>query len=72
MQKLLGDILVSSGHINGGDLNRALIYQMKKVVGKDSLASDDATESFILDIARKKFAGATGKERAAADVSTLA
>lgn len=55
MQKLLGDILVSNGHINSGDLNRALIYQMKKVVGKNSLASADATENFILDIARKKY-----------------
>jgi len=55
MQKLLGDILVSNGHIRSGDLNRALVYQMRKVAGNDALACADATESFVLDIARKKY-----------------
>ncbi len=55
MQKLLGDILVEKGLIKAGDLNRALVYQMKKVVRSSPLTSADAAESFILEIARTKY-----------------
>jgi signal transduction histidine kinase len=55
MQKLLGGILLEKGYIGSRDLNRALVYQMRKVVGADSLASANAAESFILDIARTKY-----------------
>lgn len=55
MQKLLGDILIEKGYIKTGDLNRALLYQMRKIVGEDSPVSADAAETFILEIARTKY-----------------
>ena len=55
MQKLLGDILLEKGFIKSGDLNRALVYQMRKIVGPDPLGSANAAESFILEVARKKY-----------------
>jgi signal transduction histidine kinase len=53
MKKYLGDILLEKGYISSQDLNRALSYQMRKVLG-DDLKHDWAT-GFLLDIARTKY-----------------
>ncbi|HVO37444.1 MAG TPA: GAF domain-containing sensor histidine kinase [Spirochaetia bacterium] len=53
MQKLLGDILVEKGYLTSKDLNRALLFQMRKIVGPS--AGTTATETFLLDVARTKY-----------------
>jgi signal transduction histidine kinase len=53
MQKHLGDILLEKGYISSEDLNKALVYQMRKVLGGDS--RDEWVTSFLLDVARTKY-----------------
>jgi len=53
MKKYLGDILLEKGYISSQDLNKALSYQMRKVLGKES--KGDHITSFLLDIARTKY-----------------
>ncbi len=53
MQKLLGNILVEKGYLSSHDLNRALIFQMQKIVGP--LDVDTAAERFLLNVARTKY-----------------
>jgi signal transduction histidine kinase len=53
MKKYLGDILVEKGFISSQDLNRALAYQMRKVLGDD--LKDDWATGFLLDVARTKY-----------------
>jgi signal transduction histidine kinase len=52
MKKPLGDILLARGYLSSRDLDKALAYQMKKILGDD--CRDDAT-SFLLDVARTKY-----------------
>jgi signal transduction histidine kinase len=51
MKKSLGDILVEEGKLSTQDLNKALAYQMRQVLGRDP---GDVTE-FLLEIARTKY-----------------
>jgi signal transduction histidine kinase len=53
MRKHLGDILLEKGYINGDDLDRALAYQMRKVLGDETRG--DWSTSFLLDVARTKY-----------------
>jgi signal transduction histidine kinase len=53
MKKHLGDILLEKGYISSQDLNKALAYQMRKVLGND-MTETWATD-FLLDIARTKY-----------------
>jgi signal transduction histidine kinase len=53
MKKYLGDILVEKGYISSDNLNKALTYQMRKVLGED--CRDDWVTTFLLDIARTKY-----------------
>ena len=53
MKKPLGDILVEKGKLSTKDLDRALAFQMREVVGKEPVAGD-VTE-FLLEIARTKY-----------------
>jgi signal transduction histidine kinase len=53
MKKYLGDILVEKGYISSDDLNKALAYQMRKVLGED--CKDDWVTTFLLDVARTKY-----------------
>lgn len=53
MKKHLGDILLEKGYISSADLDRALAYQMRKVLGDDF--RDTWTTGFLLEIARTKY-----------------
>ncbi len=53
MKKYLGDILLEKGYINQQELNRALEYQMRKVLGEER--SENWATSFLLEVARKKY-----------------
>ena len=53
MKKYLGDILLEKGYISSDNLNKALAYQMRKVLGEDF--KDTWVTSFLLDIARTKY-----------------
>jgi signal transduction histidine kinase len=53
MKKYLGDILLEKGYISSQDLNKALTYQMRKVLGDKS--KDDWISAFLLDVARTKY-----------------
>jgi len=53
MKKPLGDILVESGKLSAQDLDRALAFQMREVVGTEPVAAD-VTE-FLLEVARTKY-----------------
>jgi len=53
MKKFLGDILVEKGYLNTRDLNTALNYQMRKVLGEEP--STTGTTAFLLDVARRKY-----------------
>ena len=53
MKRQLGDILLEKGYISSQDLNKALAYQMRKVLGND-LNESWATD-FLLDVARTKY-----------------
>jgi signal transduction histidine kinase len=53
MDKHLGDILLEKGYISTQDLDRALDYQMRKVLGDGF--RDSAAVSFLLEVARTKY-----------------
>jgi signal transduction histidine kinase len=53
MKKYLGDILLEKGYISSDDLNKALTYQMRKVLGEE--CRDDWVTTFLLDVARTKY-----------------
>jgi len=53
MKKYLGDILLEKGYISSENLNMALAYQMRKVLGDNF--KDHWVTSFLLDIARTKY-----------------
>jgi signal transduction histidine kinase len=53
VKKYLGDILLEKGYISSDDLDRALAYQARKVLGEDF--RDDWVTTFLLDIARTKY-----------------
>jgi signal transduction histidine kinase len=53
MKKYLGDILMEKGYINQQELNRALEYQMRKVLGEER--PENWATSFLLEVARKKY-----------------
>lgn len=53
MKKYLGDILLEKGYINQQELNRALEYQMRKVIGEER--PENWATSFLLEVARKKY-----------------
>ncbi len=53
MKKPLGDILVETGKLSAQDLDRALAFQMREVLGSEPVAAD-VTE-FLLEVARTKY-----------------
>ena len=53
MKKHLGEILLEKGYISAQDLDKALAYQMRKILGDDF--NDTWVTSFLLDIARTKY-----------------
>ncbi len=53
MKKSLGNILLEKGYINPQDLNKALAYQMRKVLGEEF--RDDWVTTFLLNVARTKY-----------------
>ena len=53
MKKYLGDILLEKGYINQQELNRALEYQMRKVIGEER--PENWATSFLIEVARKKY-----------------
>ena len=53
MNRHLGDILLERGYISSQDLDRALAYQMRKVLGDDF--KDTWVTAFLLEIARTKY-----------------
>jgi len=53
MKKHLGDILLEKGYLSSEDLNKALAYQMRKVLGND--LGETWSTDFLLDVARTKY-----------------
>ena len=53
MSKHLGDILLEKGYITSQDLDRALAYQMRKILGDDF--RDSWATGFLLEVARTKY-----------------
>jgi len=53
MKKYLGDILLEKGYISQQELDRALEYQMRKVLGEER--PESWATSFLLEVARKKY-----------------
>lgn len=53
MKKHLGDILLEKGYISQKELDRALEFQMRKVLGGES--PESWATSFLLEVARKKY-----------------
>jgi signal transduction histidine kinase len=53
MRKALGDILVEKGKLSAKDLERALAFQMREMLGREPVAAD--VTGFLLEVARTKY-----------------